>query len=263
MLAEIYRRAQYLSLDIVLGAVILLRFFSSILSVYPTWSVYVLLGSSVWLIYTIDHLRDASKAENSARGRYQFHSKHSKALKVMIGMVLIICLTCIYYTSPIILVAGSTLVILSGVYLMIQHLLAKWGMKELYVSIIYTSGILLAPFVLAEKVMFEVFFLLFLLTFLNLIIFSWFEKADDEVDGFKSIATTFSDHWLQRVILILISVGISFSFLLETTNFSLYFLFAFVAYAFLLLAHKQVQQNHLYRVIGDGIFLLPILFEWL
>lgn len=263
MLAEIYRRAQYLSLDIVLGAVILLRFFSSILSVYPSWSVYVLLGSSVWLIYTIDHLRDASKAQNSDRGRYQFHSKHSKSLKVVIGMVLITCLICLFYTSPIILVAGCTLVILSGVYLLIQHLLAKWGMKELYVSIIYTSGILLAPFVLAENVLFEVFFLLLLLTFLNLILFSWFEKADDEADGFKSIATTFSDYWLQRLILIAISVGISFSFLLETSNFSLYFLVAFMAYAFLFLARKRVRKNHLYRVIGDGIFLLPILFEWL
>lgn len=263
MLTEVYRRAQFLSLDIVIGAVILLRFFSNLLSVEPSWSVYVLLAGAVWLIYTIDHLRDASKVKGSERNRYRFHLKYGKVLVIACVLVAILSMISLYYTSPIIIIAGALLALLSAVYLLIQHLLSNWGMKELYVAIIFTSGILLAPFVMSETIRFDVFLLLLLLSFSNLVLFSWFEKEEDNQDGFKSVATTMSESSIQKLILLLLSVGIAFSITIEFSEVSLYFLVSFGLYSYLFIDHKRAKRLSIYRTIGDGIFLIPIIFEWL
>lgn len=263
MLTEVYRRAQFLSLDIVIGAVILLRFFSNLLLVDPSWSVYVLLAGSVWLIYTIDHLKDASKVKGTERDRYRFHFKYGKLLVIACITISVLCVVSLYYTSPIIIIAGALLALLSGVYLLIQHLLSKWGMKELYVAIIFTSGILLAPFVLSETVRFDVFFLLLLLSFSNLVLFSWFEKEEDNQDGFKSVATTMNESSIQKLILLLLSIGIAFSLIIEFSEVSLYFLVSFGFYSYLFIDHKRAKRLSIYRAIGDGVFLLPIIFEWL
>ena len=76
MIGRAYRTAQILSIDIVIGAVILLRFFCAYFDVSPGWEVYVMLGGTVWLIYTADHLRDAEKTVQSKRERYLFHRRN-------------------------------------------------------------------------------------------------------------------------------------------------------------------------------------------
>ena len=73
MIGRAYRTAQILSIDIVIGVVILLRFFCVQFGVAPGWEVYTLLGGVVWLIYTADHLRDAESKIKSSRERYLFH----------------------------------------------------------------------------------------------------------------------------------------------------------------------------------------------
>lgn len=259
MLAALYRKAQYLSLDIVIGALILLRFFSSIHYVFPSWSVYFLLGSSVWIIYTVDHLRDAEKAPNSSRARYQFHLKFHKSLKTGIVTLLIVSIYAIFETSVLILVSGGLLGLLSLFYLVIHPILSRWGMKELYVAIIYTSGILLAPFVLSETFSLTHYLLLFLLSFLNLVLFSWFEQEDDRKDAFSSIATVLSERQIEMLVLALISVGLTLSILAPYSNVMLFFMIAFSVYAFMLLNHTWVRKNELFRMMGDGVFFLPIL----
>ncbi|MEM7297064.1 MAG: hypothetical protein AAF391_02230, partial [Bacteroidota bacterium] len=165
------------------------------------------------MIYTVDHLRDAMKAPNSQRGRYQFHLRNSTPLKITLLIVLAGSIYSLFHISSIVLIAGSFLALLSGVYLVVQGLLAKWGLKELYVSIIYTSGILLLPFLSIEKVDFVVFFQLFLLTYVNLITFSWFERNEDFEDGFVSIVSVVGNLNLQKIILVIISVGLSLTVL--------------------------------------------------
>lgn len=262
MLAALYRKGQFLSLDIVIGAVVLLRFFSTQFSSSISWEVYALLACSVWLIYTIDHLRDAKKAKDSIRERYQFHLRNEGLLKSGMLLVLAFCLYCVFHISSIILLAGSFLVLLSVIYLGIQHQLSKWGLKEVYVSIIYSSGILLAPFVTSESTSIVAYLLLFLLTSANLILFSWFEREDDLTDGFSSIATVVGDIHLQRIILLVIAMGFSMSFLVPVSLISSYFMIAFLAYGILFVGGAWFRKNGWYRLIGDGIFLLPVVVEW-
>ncbi|WP_421764071.1 hypothetical protein [Ekhidna sp.] len=262
MFFRVYRLAQILSLDIVIGVVILLRFFCVQFRVNPGWEVFVLLGAAVWLIYTFDHLRDAENSPNSARERYVFHRKYKKMLIVASAVVLLISAPLIFFVPITVLVGGILLSTFSILYLLIQRKLSRLLFKELYVALVYSAGVLLVPIVLSGTFDLILFLLLFQLTFLNLIIFSWFEKEEDLREGFRSIATQMEADKLEKLMFTLVSLGLALSLLsFEITH--IYFIVGFTIYASLIHLSKRFRRNYLYRAIGDGVFLLPIVFEWI
>lgn len=262
MIFRAYRVAQILSLDIVIGVVILLRFFCVQFLVDPGWPVYALLAAAVWLIYTFDHLRDAEHSANSTRERYLFHRKYRRCLIIVSVVVFLSSLPLIFFIPTVVLVGGISLTTFSLLYLLVQHRLSGLLSKELYVAFVYSAGVLLTPMVLSWTFDLIIFLLLFLLTFLNLIIFSWFEKAEDLNDGFKSIATQIDPGKLDKLMFSLVAFGLALSLLSFGTT-HIYFIIGFAVYAFMILFSRQFKKNYLYRAIGDGVFLLPILFEWL
>lgn len=262
MFGRAYRLAQILSLDIVIGVVILLRFFCAQLGLSPEWEVYVLLGATVWLIYTVDHLRDAEISKHSTRARYVYHRENRKQLIVVCIVILICILPLLFFIPKVVFLGGLALAIFSLIYLLVQHKLSALLSKELYVAMIYSLGILMIPNLLSKALDLVSFILLFLLTFTNLILFSWFERKEDENDGFESIATRVDEKKLEKVILILICIGLSLAIL----NFNMihaYFLTGFSLYVLMYLFPKNFRKDHRYRTIGDGVFMMPILFEWL
>lgn len=262
MLVSLYRKFQYLSFDITLGAVILLHFFSRNLNVTLSTYAYLLLAGGVWIIYTIDHLQDSCTANNSIRLRYEFHSKNKNTLLFLVVLSALVCIYCVFHIERNLMINGSILGLLSAVYLLIQVRLARIGFKEIYVAIIYTGGILVAPLTAYGEVVWEMVGLLFFLAFSNLILFSLFERAEDRHDSFDSIATVFPKHIVERILLISLSLGVSTVFLMDISVISVYFLLAYIIYAFIFLSPKWSRVNFRYRAIGDGIFILPIIFEW-
>ncbi len=262
MIGRAYRFAQIFSIDIVIGVVVLLRFFCVQFQVNPGWAVYVLLGVAVWLIYTADHIRDAEKSGQSTRERYIFHGKYRKVLVGIAIALLTVIVPLIFFIPVIIFIGGLALAVFSFIYLLVQHRLSKVLFKELYVALVYSMGVLMVPMFLSWTFDVIVFVLLFLLTFVNLLIFSWFERKEDEADGFQSIATQIASINLEKMILLLIALGLSISFL-SFNIFHIYFLAGFIVYALMFLYSNHFRKNHLYRAVGDGVFLLPILFEWL
>lgn len=262
MIRRGYRFIQILSIDIVIGVVILLRFFCVQFEVNVGWEVYALLASAVWLIYTADHLRDAEKSKKSNRERYVFHRRNKKALTLTSMGVLIFSAPLVFYIPVIIFIGGLALAILSLIYLLVQHRLSVWFSKELYVAIIYSCGILMVPMLMSMTSRWEYLIILFILTFINLIIFSWYEKSEDESDGFTSIATQLSERTLDRLIYILLAFGLGMSFL-SFGIVHLYFQIGFLIYSLMILTPNRFRPNQLYRVVGDGVFLLPIAMEWL
>ena len=208
-----YRFIQILSIDIVIGVVILLRFFCVHFGVEVGWQVYTLLACSVWLIYTADHIRDAEKAKTTNRSRYLFHHKFKRPLIASSIVLITLMLALIFYIPSIILISGIILAAFSFVYLLIQHQLSIWLSKEFYVSIVYSIGILMVPMLLSGRTEWSYLILLVLLTFTNLVIFSWYEKDQDEQDGFISLATRLSNEGIEKLMLILVSLGIGISIL--------------------------------------------------
>lgn len=262
MIGRAYRTAQILSIDIVIGVVVLLRFFCAQFGVTPGWEVYTLLGGVVWLIYTADHLRDAEQSVQSSRERYLFHKDHRKTIVVVAFIVLITLSSLTFFIPLLIFLGGIALGVFSFVYLLMQHRLSRFLSKELYVALVYSAGILMVPFLLSQTYRWDVFILLVLLTFVNLSLFSWYEKEDDLKDGFHSIATELQGWKLEKTILLLISAGLSVA-LISPNVITIYFIVGFLIYALMTIFLDWFRINHRYRAIGDGVFLLPILFEWL
>jgi len=82
-LVRAYRLLNILSLDIVAGAIICAIFFARVFNVIILPYGLVSLGLTVWVIYTADHLLDASKLRTAAStSRHRFHQKHFGALLV-------------------------------------------------------------------------------------------------------------------------------------------------------------------------------------
>lgn len=261
MIGRFYSVFQNLSIDITIGAVILLRFFCVQSGVVIGLPVYFLLASAVWLIYTTDHLRDAKRAKRPKRNRYLFHERNEIALKRAMSIVILLCIICVFMIPMMILFAGIVLGSLSLIYLSIQDRLSRLGLKELYVAVIYTSGVLLVPFTLDAKFDLFAFIILLLATFLNLIIFSWFEEKEDKKDRFNSMATKWGAKRLEKLIFTLISVGIVLT-ILNINTISIYFFIVFIIFAMMVLIKNSLFKSGIYRTIGDGVFLIPILFEF-
>lgn len=265
MIGRTYSVLQHLSIDIVFGAVILLHFFSQSYGITVGWPAYGLLGAAIWLIYTLDHLRDSKAAVSGKRERYAFHARNEKRLKIAIVFVLGFAGLSLLFVQRSVLIGGSVLVVLSAFYVTFQSTFAKYGLKEAYISIVYTLGILVAPIVLTQSFDWFSFGLLWILSFLNLVIFSWFECEEDEKDSFASIATTLGSAKLRKLILVIISIGFALGFLsiVERLMFSIYLIMVLIVFTFLVFKPKWAKQNNRYRTIGDAVFLLPILFEFL
>lgn len=265
MIGRIYQVLQHLSIDIALGAVVLLHFFSKPFQVDLDWSMYLLLASSIWVIYTVDHLRDAKLGKDGSRARYAYHRKHSKPLKITLVIVVLLSATLTVRLPLSVIVGGSILVFFSILYALLQSRLAKWGAKEAYVACIYTCGVLVAPVALTQTLDPFLFVILFILAFTNLILFSWYEFAADREDGFRSIATTLGTSRLEKLIMIVIAFGLAcaISGIFSRPWHALYGFIALGIYSGLLIYNQHPKALKYYRVIGDGVFILPIILEWL
>ena len=265
MTFRVYRLLQHLSIDIVFGAVILLHFFSKAYNVSINWSAYCLLGSSIWLIYTIDHLRDSKSAESGTRERYVFHSRYRSQLKATVIIVTFLSLICLYFVPIEIIVSGGILGGFCIVYVLFQASIAKKGLKEFYIAIVYTFGILLVPISLTRQFDLHTFFILLILSFLNLVIFSWFEIDEDKEDSFRSIATQLGRDKSSKLILSILSVGFALGVTAIASNsiYTYYLIGVLVIFSLLVFQRNWAKQRDRYRTIGDAVFLLPILFELL
>ena len=261
MISRLYSTAQILSLDIVIGAVVLLRFFCIQLEVQVSWQTYFLLGSTIWLIYTLDHIQDAEKAPGSTRARYIFHRKYKFQL-VFLAVCLILLMVPVAFFIPLaVLMGGLILGLLSLIYLIIHAKLSRVFSKELYVALIYSLGILMVPMLMAKAFKLETFVLLVLLSFTNLVLFSWFEERDDAIDGFDSIATQMGRKKLERLVILLVSIGVAIS-VLRLDRLHIFFLVGFTTYSLMIIFPKWFRLNNKYRSLGDSVFLWPIVFEW-
>lgn len=262
MITRSYRVIQHLSIDIVIGAVILLHFFSSLLSVPVSWKASYLLAVAVWLIYTIDHIKDSLRAKAPLRERYSFHLKHKRWLLILVFILGFSCIP-ILLTIEVsnILITGMGIVTLSAIFLLFQREFSKIGIKEVYVAMVYSLGILITPLTLLGEFHAVVFINLFLITCTNLILFSWNEENEDKKDGFISIAVILGFEKTKLILVSLCAIGLALSLLsLELDLRYSFFVISFIIYLLMILKREWFINNGMFRTIGDGVFLLPALY---
>jgi hypothetical protein len=277
LLEKIHLRLSWLSIDVVLGALAGLVFFSKLLRIQLEWQVFLLLGLAVWSIYTADHLLDSrQKTEVDLSPRHLFHLKCKNSLRISLGLVLICGLSLAYYTFGL----SSELVwsLILGVLISASMLLIRlagrrmaWA-KEISIALFYVLGIAWIP-LLRVKVLdlsWEIILFLgsyILLALINLLILSHLDRRQDQLGGFFSSALLFSPikfiGLIRRLCFLSLLIGLTSFILLP----SFYRPFACILMVmslvhYLAFFNPKISAEKV-RLRTEAVFILPVLLYFL
>src|SRR5687767_11082148 len=137
-----YQYVNILSLDITAGAIISALFFAKIFNVQIKPYGLVALGTTVWIIYTADHLRDAKKIKHKASTqRHRFHQLYFFPLVYFLCAAIFIDAVAIVFIRKQVFEWGLILSALVAFYLIVQQYLRF--LKEFFIAALYTCGVLL------------------------------------------------------------------------------------------------------------------------
>ena len=263
-----------LSLDVVLGAVVGTLFVADFLSVTIPPLQVVALAICVWLIYTADHLLDAYQLKRPAHTpRHRFHQRYFRIIGGAFVVVSLCGVALLFFLPQPVVWHGTWLVALVGLYFLLSKAvrLNRYLPKELMIALLYAAGIFLSPLVAYPAEITWVVAILFLqyvlLALANLLIFSWFEVDIDEKDQAVSFAKTAGRNTTRQLILLLLGMlsvscclflGLfswgSRMFIAESVVLGMSLLLLLI-----MLRPSYFAQHERYRLLGDGIFLLPLL----
>ena len=266
---------QILSLDVVLGAGVSTVFVAKFLVAPIPYSSLLALCVCVWLIYTADHLIDAYALGRSVAhtARHRYHQTRFKTIALAWGVVALLGIGVLFYLPGKLIRYGSLLaaVVLLYAVLLKYTALRTWLPKEFATALFYATGVFLpamatygAPLPWSASVL---FFQYFFLALANLLLFSWFEADVDRQDGHPSFALSVGRPLVQLLIYgCLAVVGISsvaFLSLVAASEVTVAVQGTLLIMMLILLALIRwpvyFRQYERYRLLGDGIFVLPII----
>jgi 4-hydroxybenzoate polyprenyltransferase len=254
-----------LSIDVALGAVSCSFWIASICGVSVSVLAYCLLGFTVWLVYTVDHLADARRLTvPAATRRHAFHQQHYKSL-ILIVILLVLLNAVVLIVTPAVMYYGMILLIIILLYLFLNRWLVL--SKEIIIGILYVCGVCVPALSYGggEELLNHYMVVIgFLLTvFLNLILFSWYDYPFDVSAKNPSIAVVLGYHRSKSLLIFLFVIQ---GILLAWGAFHLLdkvILLIMNAVLLMLFLRPQVfAQNERFRLWGDAVFLLPALFKW-
>jgi 4-hydroxybenzoate polyprenyltransferase len=264
-LDSLYQHINILSLDVVAGAVICSLFFARLLDAPVQPNELVALALTVWIIYTLDHLRDAMTIPKIAStDRHRFHQKHFRIIALVLTVIAAVDLFIVWFIADNIFRAGFLLGFAVLAYLIFQRYLKF--LKEFFVACLYTTGILLPSLASPAIDITPIHYLIvgkFLLTALiNLLLFSLFDHEEDRHHQQHSFVTWFGPRSTRY--------GIIFLGLLNIlTGLWLWRFDAGVALVFIgmnsllltvLFMRKKLHVNNYYRILGDAVFFIPAFY---
>jgi hypothetical protein len=263
-LLELYRLLNILSLDVAAGAVTSALFFAKLLNVRILPYGLIALALTVWIIYTVDHLRDAvSISYQASSRRHRFHQQHFKLLIVVLGIAVVADSIVIFFMRKPVLEWGLMLGIIVILYLIVQRYLRV--LKELFVAILYTCGVLLPSLSITSLEMNYIHAALIiqftLIAWINLLIFSWFDYEQDLMDKQISFATISGKRLTTGLIWVLSIVQLLVGILYwkKDVYYMSAILFGLMNIVLLLIFWKfnRSHKNDSFRLLGDAVFYIP------
>lgn len=277
MLLKVYKGLQLLSIDVALGACSTSYLVAHVLGVSVSLIIYFSLGASVWLTYTIDHLLDAnSNTKEVVTPRHTFHKKYFKELIYLWLLVFVITgVFSLLYLPVQTIYFGIIAVALVIVHLVLVKLLGSkisiYIQKELGIALTYSLGVLIGPLSLMSNVphyLYLVVAQIFVLAFINLIEFSYFEVEADTKQGQSSLVHNIGESNVKRLLSLLIGVGAILNissylffghyYLLQCLLFLMYFVLVMI-----LVKKSYFEIDERYRLWGDVVFLFPAILYFL
>jgi 4-hydroxybenzoate polyprenyltransferase len=265
-LYRLYRLINILSLDVAAGAVVCALFFAKFFEVSIKPFGLVSLGLTVWIIYTADHLLDAKRVLQPASSeRHRFHQQYYKVFIPILIVAILIDAAQIFFIRKPVIVAGIVLAVLVVLYFFVQRYLVY--VKEIFGALLYAGGVLLAPLSLMDEPLTTMHFILmlqFTLTALiNLLLFTWFDKEVDQRDKHQSFTTIFGEKATQNILSILFILNASLTAIQIKNGIvipAVILMSMSVILLFILLNKKYFEVNDRYRLLGDAVFLLPLIY---
>jgi hypothetical protein len=264
-LNSVYQYINILSLDVVVGAVISALFFARLLDVSVEVATLAALALTVWAIYTIDHLRDARAIRTIAStDRHRFHQKYFRAIFLIVGAVMVMDFILILYLPAAVFRAGLMLAFIVLIYLALQRYLKF--LKEFFVAILYTAGVLLPSLTIREFHVLPIHFLIFgkffITALMNLLLFSLFDYKEDRHQQQHSFVTWFGPDSTRYGIISLGLINILTGFRVWRFDSSVAIIFISMNVILLALLHfrRELVLNNYYRIVGDAVFFIPVLY---
>ncbi|MDX1905406.1 MAG: hypothetical protein SF053_00105 [Bacteroidia bacterium] len=273
MIRWLYTRIQYLSLDVVAGAMASGGMSAWALGVRMPLTWWIALPLGVWAVYTADHLIDAFRLREMAHTeRHLFHYHYFGP--ILTGWVIIVVGGGIYLlgSAPAALLqAGLAGGITSGLHFLLIRLAggrtSRLLIKELGVGFIYTAGVWGSPGVLFPAAVSAGWWIaagaFFLVVMFNLLLFSLFELTSDTLDGHTSFVRAIGARSARRL---LWGLGVGMTLLAGwlvltgvpawTRTGSTLLLMGGVHMG-LLATEGWSRQHNRYRYVGDAAFMLP------
>jgi hypothetical protein len=265
-LIQLYRIINILSLDVAFGAIVSALFFAEILHVNILPYGLAALGLTVWIIYTADHLRDARHIRKEASSaRHLFHQQYFKVLVALLMVAVLVDLVLIFFIRHAVFVGGVMLTVLVALYLAVQSKL--YFLKEIFVALLYTCGILLPSVAVAfaSTNSFQALLIIqfFLIALLNLMIFSWLDADKDQSDNLPSFVTRFGKSFASTFIIILFGLLMALNVyevvVYGLTIEAMILVMMMMVLLFVFVFRDRLQKNETYRLLGDAVFFLPAL----
>ena len=270
-MSRVIHFVQNLSLDITAGAVVMSFFVAHLLGVALTVSMVIGLAIAIWLIHTLDHLKDAVHSQLPVLNpRHAFHRKYIKELIIGVLVAFGLGLWNLFRLPQRTILFGSVLVILVALYFAYLHFSKHSLRKEYLAALIYTAGVSLAPLSLAEQVNRHemlVILQIFLLALVNLMVIPLYEFSLDLSDGQFSIVTQRGKRAVRQSAIVLLVLVLLMAFWMMASWPAIFYeelvLLAMALVLVILLAFQRLFGRYqLYRVLADGIFFLPLIL-WL
>lgn len=262
---NLYQYVNILSIDVAAGAVICSLFFAAILQAEVSVCSTAALGLTVWIIYTIDHLRDAKAIPSIAStDRHRFHQKYFKAIVFALLFIMAVDLIVILFLPKRVLLLGSMLWAIVLVYLALQRYLKF--LKECFVALLYTAGILLPSLSAMTENLQAMHLVLigkFMITALmNLLLFSLFDYKEDRHQQQHSFVTWFGPASTRRGILSLGLLNILSGIVLWSFDpgVALVFISMNLMLLSILLFQNHLVSSNYYRILGDAVFFIPLVY---
>ncbi len=270
---EIVEFINCFSVLVVVGSVSTSYFFGQIYKAQLGYSFYWLLASTIWIIYTLDHVLDGMKhKEQSVSIRHYIHFKYRKTiLPTLAALSIFNAYIAFVFLPTALLKAGVVLAFSVLVYFLVVHFLKTKNItipKELMVSVIVACGMVVLPGVAGDmKFNGEAMLMvlsLSLVNFTNLLLFSYHDYANDIKNGLESAATQWGlDRTREVIMYALASAFICFTiwtfFIVSPIKLpiSIALLIMFNVLLVIYIQEDRFAEDEKYRFWGDFIFIVP------
>lgn len=261
-----YRYLNILSIDVALGSLCCALFFAKLLRVHILPYGLISLGLTVWIIYTADHLLDASRiVTRASTKRHLFHQKYFNSIRKALVLAISLNSLLLFFIRERVLIGGIVLVIGIGMYLLAQRYFKF--LKEFLIAVFYTIGILLPSIMitdfLPQNIPWVVIIQFAIAALINLLLFSWFDYSRDKRDSTTSFATIVGTTTTCRCIVILFTVNVALNTISTFLIASNLIIAMSLILLLLLMGSNYFCKEERFRLIGDAVFFLPILYLWL